>query len=550
MVVLLVLSIAGLLLVVSTNGSPLQSVPAVKCGQGHWPVAKYCEFNGVDSTTGGIPLLSFDYVHDRLVTSPTVSEKVNPHEWGFDTSDFSFGANSVSISSLLNSDEEHTHVIVVQLPYDRTLYQSDGSNYYVVHMDILLPLYYHLVKLLQRAPNDRSGSDRTSEAHYVVILSVMDSSSGTVDLDTDAFEDPHLFWMESLELLFWGLNRMESAELEPAAESDAIPAVGRLQDVAALLRSRKIGGHSNSDSHSSFSYIPLCRSYLATLRSLVPGGAVDRLVLAAGATTVGLPLMALDSSLFLYKRHIARFSLLMRTAADALSGDGMGSVFAGAQRRGRQVGSGAQVALLSRGQGRRKILNEASLVRSAEITGALTHSYCGDTGGHVDIVVASDNGGNCVDDVCMCAVTQDLVIFGGARAHGDGNGVARDIVALQSVDVLVGLQGSGMLNCLYSAPETVCAIIYLNNQWPIVSGDPLAMLRYKHGYASSRAAGTGKSAIQMVQVHVLENISTVECDSSTDRFCDSGDIVLPPEDYISVSTSALTAFRAYQNSLV
>lgn len=659
---------------------------SVKCGQGHWPVSKYCEFNEPVLDPPVAPLLSFDYRSGKLIASPILHDSLHITEWNFgpdsstdNNSNIFSGSNSfrvsahhesssvVSIASLLNTFEEDISVIIVQLPYDRQLYQSDGSNYYVVHMDVLLPLYYYLVKLMQRESDPEythststtdansninnnhnepsiDTSTRKHESHYIVVFVVVNGTSGAIDLDTTAFDgmlldddydstpelplNLHSYWMESIELLFSGLNDMYGDRSSSNSDDIGGEGIGTTgmgsdadgsshgYDLLSLIRVRN-ANHSTSGGHDGdrrqvFSYLPLCRKYLKAMRDILSGSALGSLSVAESASavstvnnirldlvgrrrfpgvglSVGLPLMALDSSLFLYKKHIAQFSLLMRTAAIAATSEvrspagfenmsktqprSQGTVSQEGHVETRQSANSSadtnidvRIALLSRGQGRRKILNELSLVTSMNVSDAVTQSYCGDSSisaaslypiVETDVAMAlTDNRGN-NDDGCI--VTQRLIQFGRTNKdplvvsncvdhdHADttaiydcqskNNRVATDIVALQSVNVLIGLQGSGMLNCLYSPPGTVCAIIYQNNQWPIASGDPLAMLKHKHLYR-----GKVKN---MVQVHVLKNVSVLQCDQLADRYCDSGDIVLSQDDYIAVATAALATYKEY-----
>lgn len=57
-----------------------------------------------------------------------------------------------------------------------------------------------------------------------------------------------------------------------------------------------------------------------------------------------------------------------------------------------------------------------------------------------------------------------------------------DIYQIQYLSLLIGIQGSGMINGLYLSSLTSVVAIYLNSGWPLSSGDPLEYLSARGPY--------------------------------------------------------------------
>lgn len=114
-------------------------------------------------------------------------------------------------------------------------------------------------------------------------------------------------------------------------------------------------------------------------------------------------------------------------------------------------------------EGRRKIQNEDEFL---EIIKNTAHSWC------LNNSIYNDSN---------CEITVKKVYFG-KRKQPWGSNVETDIEQLQYLTVLIGLQGSGLINGLYVSPYTSVVVYYLNNGWPISSGDPLEYIAARGPY--------------------------------------------------------------------
>ena len=88
-----------------------------------------------------------------------------------------------------------------------------------------------------------------------------------------------------------------------------------------------------------------------------------------------------------------------------------------------------------------------------------------------------------------------------------------DIGNIDDIHVLVGLQGSGMINGLYMSDSAVSVAIYLNDQWPIVTKDPLLLLKYKHNFGSkyNKHMKLTKNTPSMYIPYINKNTSNIIC---------------------------------------
>eukprot|EP00602_Paraphysomonas_sp_CaronLab_P011825 CAMPEP_0185044108 /NCGR_PEP_ID=MMETSP1103-20130426/43268_1 /TAXON_ID=36769 /ORGANISM="Paraphysomonas bandaiensis, Strain Caron Lab Isolate" /LENGTH=311 /DNA_ID=CAMNT_0027584343 /DNA_START=577 /DNA_END=1512 /DNA_ORIENTATION=- len=147
--------------------------------------------------------------------------------------------------------------------------------------------------------------------------------------------------------------------------------------------------------------------------------------------------------------------------------------------------------------GRRRIFNQDEFLGIIETAG---QQWCEDRG---------------MSDLCR-------VVAEGVRFGIRGN-VAEDLKQIQHLSVLVGVQGSGMINALYMSSVSVATALYLNDGWPISSGDPLAILGMRGPYMR----------------HINTDKAKVVCDLESDKFCDSGDLVVDAETYGELVKNAL-----------
>jgi hypothetical protein len=74
-----------------------------------------------------------------------------------------------------------------------------------------------------------------------------------------------------------------------------------------------------------------------------------------------------------------------------------------------------------------------------------------------------------------CEVNVRRIFFGKSLLENE-------IEQVQDLSVLIGLQGSGMMNGLYLSPYTTVVVYYLNDGWPISSGDPLELITARGPY--------------------------------------------------------------------
>ena len=145
------------------------------CCQGHWPleVSCYCE-NG---------LVWFDKSTSNYFTDSQFPLSL-VNTWRFQNDS---AYNSCPVCDVVIEDS-----IFVVIPYNKTKYQSDGSNYYVMHIDIVLPLWQHIRQRVRRGDG------------IPWIIPVVLKPGGGIDLHTDAFTDPRRYWISSLQNLFDG----------------------------------------------------------------------------------------------------------------------------------------------------------------------------------------------------------------------------------------------------------------------------------------------------------------------------------------------------------
>jgi hypothetical protein len=122
--------------------------------------------------------------------------------------------------------------------------------------------------------------------------------------------------------------------------------------------------------------------------------------------------------------------------------------------------------------------------------------------------------------------------------------IEADLTQIQLLSALIGLQGSGLINGLYLSRFTSVVVYYLNDGWPISSGDPLELLSARGPYLT----------------HINTDLSKVSCNLSDDQvslppplsprtltpveYCDSGDLRIDEETYARTITEALDRHQA------
>ena len=60
--------------------------------------------------------------------------------------------------------------------------------------------------------------------------------------------------------------------------------------------------------------------------------------------------------------------------------------------------------------------------------------------------------------------------------------IVEEVVSIQDLSVLIGIQGSGLTNGLFLPATSSVVALYYSASWPIVSGDPLSLLQDRGPY--------------------------------------------------------------------
>ena len=139
-----------------------------KCVDGSWPLNKFCEFTNqllwVEKDLRVFLLDNYAQGEDKLYfLSPA--------------------KNSPKCRQILN------YGVIIEVPYNLDLYQSDGSNYYVIHVDVLIPLW-QLMKVRY---------EKNNRSPITVVLFVR--SEFKIDLYSKAFLSRNSYWIASLQLI-------------------------------------------------------------------------------------------------------------------------------------------------------------------------------------------------------------------------------------------------------------------------------------------------------------------------------------------------------------
>ncbi len=125
---------------------------------------------------------------------------------------------------------------------------------------------------------------------------------------------------------------------------------------------------------------------------------------------------------------------------------------------------------------RRKIINENELIQLINYN--ISSIYCKDI-----------NNFN-------CKVNVKILNFG-----EDGKHLEDDLLSVQDLSVMIGIQGSGLINGLFAPITTAVIALYYNNGWPLSNGDPLQILNGKGAYIR----------------HINDDPSRIYCNSAIDK---------------------------------
>jgi hypothetical protein len=169
-----------------------EEVAAPDCSSGgHWPLKKSCK-----SPKAGI---YFDPISQSLHSAGGelgLVERATQRQ----KRDMSFVHETWNISSEAQSSPACvatvSHAIFMPIAYDEVAYQTEGSNYYVTHMDSLIPLWRVLTKRQKSTPH----------APLPEIFLFAFNVEGKIDLLSSAFDDYSKYWIQSLQLLLGDLQ--------------------------------------------------------------------------------------------------------------------------------------------------------------------------------------------------------------------------------------------------------------------------------------------------------------------------------------------------------
>ena len=144
---------------------------SVSCSSGHWPSEYSCYFDEEKI-----------WIDDNIVFT---TAKASAHK----------GLKSLGMIDNSFVCPKCTSIIsdsvFIPLPYDSRLYHSDGSNFYVIHVDILIPLW----KFLKDQYYDKNKSS------FRIILFVTNNELG-IDLKSSAFISTQAYWISSIQQIF------------------------------------------------------------------------------------------------------------------------------------------------------------------------------------------------------------------------------------------------------------------------------------------------------------------------------------------------------------
>jgi hypothetical protein len=153
------------------------------------------------------------------------------------------------------------------IAYDEVAYQTEGSNYYVTHIDSLIPLWNVLAKRQRLTPL----------APIPEIFLFAFNVEGKIDLHSRGFDDLTKYWVQSLQLLVG-----DEVQLQVGTVS------GLSRYLAQVMSS---SGHGSSDSDSSdnshTNYGTTASSSFSSLSSAWSGG--DGSVLCFEEVSLGVP---------------------------------------------------------------------------------------------------------------------------------------------------------------------------------------------------------------------------------------------------------------------
>lgn len=196
----------------------------VSCRGAHWPLStKSCEVSPEAAVgfSGKKPVLIYDhgFSFQNEATFSALPELAAL--WGI--------SGPAEVSRGVNCCSEFACSVFVALPHDPAQYGAAGSNYYVFHVDILLPVWNHVRNKLGCA---RGGSD---DAVNIFVFHVQDNK---IKMDSDIFQNQNSFWDQSFRFIFVSsyvpvtaesLHRLQAPRAGAAAEVSPSGVIDRVR---------------------------------------------------------------------------------------------------------------------------------------------------------------------------------------------------------------------------------------------------------------------------------------------------------------------------------
>lgn len=142
-----------------------------ECKAGHWPITKSCYISNSK--------LSFDINAGLFGTNSTNMPDCVLRTW------------NITVIPTVKCSFRIQNALFLPIPYDKATYQSDGSNFYVIHVDTLLPLWNYFRTL-----------NPSTDEELPIIFGFSFNIHGEVNLTSDAFIDPNKYWIRSVQLQF------------------------------------------------------------------------------------------------------------------------------------------------------------------------------------------------------------------------------------------------------------------------------------------------------------------------------------------------------------
>jgi hypothetical protein len=147
----------------------LASANDVECRPGHWPLRSYCHVKSSE--------LWFDTHIEKFSSRLEYPSSLNEN-W-----------NIVLNSSRPLCSHTIESVIFVPIAYDRMYYESDGSNYYIIHVDNVIPLWNLIENIIKNRTN-------------ISIVLYAFNYHRKYNLFSDAFNNNNKYWIKSITLLY------------------------------------------------------------------------------------------------------------------------------------------------------------------------------------------------------------------------------------------------------------------------------------------------------------------------------------------------------------